>query len=78
MTAITWQRGRGNIVIVNHFGGYYSVYTHLSKIFIDIDEPVITGQVIGEVGDSGSLKGPILHFEIWQNNKVVNPEIWLS
>ena len=78
ITAITWQRGRGNIVIVNHFGGYYTVYTHLSRIFVQIDDEVKIGQVIGEVGDSGSLKGPMLHFEIWQNNKVVNPEKWLS
>ena len=78
VTAITWQRGRGNIVIVNHFGGYYTVYTHLSKILVQIDEAVKLGQVIGEVGDSGSLRGPVLHFEIWQNNKVQNPEDWLS
>jgi len=78
ITAITWQRGRGNIVIVSHFGGYYTVYTHLSRIFVQIDDEVKIGQVIGEVGDSGSLKGPMLHFEIWQNNKVVNPEKWLS
>ena len=78
VTAITWQRGRGNIVIVNHFGGYYSVYTHLSNIFVNIDDELAKGQVIGAVGDVGSLKGPVLHFEIWQNNKVVNPEKWLS
>jgi len=78
VTAITWQRGRGNIVIVNHFSGYYSVYTHLSKIFVQIDDEIKLGQVIGEVGDSGSLRGPMLHFEIWQNGKVINPEDWLS
>ncbi len=78
VTAITWQRGRGNIVIVNHFGGYYTVYTHLSKIDVQIDQQVSTGQVLGEVGDTGSLKGPILHFEIWQNNKVLDPLHWLS
>ncbi|MBN2008930.1 peptidoglycan DD-metalloendopeptidase family protein [candidate division KSB1 bacterium] len=78
VTAITWQRGRGNIVIVNHYGGYYSVYTHLSSIFVKVDSEVHTGEVIGEVGDTGSLRGPMLHFEIWQNNKVLNPEHWLS
>ncbi|MBD3289512.1 peptidoglycan DD-metalloendopeptidase family protein [candidate division KSB1 bacterium] len=78
VTAITWQRGRGNIVIVNHFGGYYTVYTHLSKINVKTDQQVSMGQVLGEVGDSGSLKGPMLHFEIWQNNKVLDPMSWLS
>jgi len=78
VTVITWQRGRGNIVIINHFGGYYTVYTHLSQISVEIDQQITAGQVIGEAGDSGSLKGPILHFEIWQNNKVLDPLQWLS
>jgi septal ring factor EnvC (AmiA/AmiB activator) len=77
VTAITWQRGRGNIVIINHLGGYFTVYTHLSQIFVQVDEAVETGQVIGDVGDSGSLSGPMLHFEIWKNNQVLNPEEWL-
>lgn len=78
VTAITWQRGRGNIIIVNHGAGYYSVYTHLSQILVKIDDEVESGQVIGNVGDSGSLRGPLLHFEIWKNNQVLNPEEWLS
>ncbi len=78
VTAITWQRGRGNIVIINHLGGYFTVYTHLSQIFVQVDEAVEEGQVIGSVGDSGSLRGPILHFEIWKNNQVLDPEEWLS
>ncbi|MDZ7265142.1 MAG: peptidoglycan DD-metalloendopeptidase family protein [candidate division KSB1 bacterium] len=78
VTAITWQRGRGNIVIINHGAGYYSVYTHLSQILVKIDDEVDSGQVIGNVGDSGSLRGPLLHFEIWKNNQVLNPEEWLS
>jgi len=77
VTAITWQRGRGNIVIINHLGGYFTVYTHLSQIFVQVDEAVETGQVVGSVGDSGSLSGPMLHFEIWKNNQVLNPEEWL-
>lgn len=78
VTAITWQRGRGNIIIINHGAGYYSVYTHLSQILVKIDDEVESGQVIGNVGDSGSLRGPLLHFEIWKNNQVLNPEEWLS
>jgi len=78
VTAITWYRGRGNIVIISHLGGYFTVYTHLSQIFVQVDDTVEEGQVIGSVGDSGSLQGPILHFEIWKNNQVLNPEDWLS
>lgn len=78
ITAITWQRGRGNIIIINHGSGYFSVYTHLSQILVQIDDEVNAGQVIGNVGESGSLQGPILHFEIWKNNDVLNPEEWLG
>ena len=77
ITAITWQRGRGNIVIVNHFGGYYTVYTHLSQILVSLGDRVKTGEVIGKVGDTGSLSGPVLHFEIWKEKSPVNPMKWL-
>jgi len=77
VTAITWQRGRGNIVIVNHMGGYFSVYTHLSQILVQIDDKIDMGQAIGNVGDTGSLQGAMLHFEIWKSNQVLNPEKWL-
>ena len=78
VTAITWQRGRGNIVIVDHFGGYYTVYTHLQNIFVQVDNRVSLGDVLGTVGESGSLKGPMLHFEIWRKNQVQNPLEWLG
>jgi len=78
VTTITWQRGRGNIVIVNHYGGYYSVYTHLEQILVNLGEEVEMGQMIGTVGESGSISGPILHFEIWQGTEKLNPEQWLG
>ena len=78
VTAITWQRGRGNIVIVSHYGGFYTVYTHLQEIWVGLLQEVEMGQVIGTVGESGSLKGPVLHFEIWQGTEKINPEEWLG
>lgn len=78
VTAITWQRGRGNIVIISHYGGYYTVYTHLEVPLVDLLQEVEVGQVIGRVGESGSLQGPVLHFEIWQGTQVLNPEDWLA
>ena len=77
VTAITWQRGRGNIVIVSHYGGYYTVYTHLSEILVGVGEEVEAGQTLGSVGDSGSLEGPVLHFQIWKNTQNLDPEEWL-
>lgn len=77
VTAVTWVRGIGNVIIVSHAGGYYTAYTHLSEILVSIGEEVVTGDLIGRVGESGSISGPILHFEIWQGTKSVNPESWL-
>ncbi len=75
---ITWQRGSGNIVIVSHGEGYYTVYTHLEEIRVNQDDPVRQGQVIGTVGESGSINGPVLHFQIWKNTRNLDPEEWLG
>ncbi len=75
---ITWQRGRGNIIIISHDEGYYTVYTNLAEIRVNVMDQVSAGQVIGTVGDAGSLSGPVLHFQIWKNTKNLNPEDWLG
>ncbi len=76
--AITWQRGRGNIVIISHDDGFYTVYTNLQEILVDVDQDVAGQQKIGTVGQSGSLHGPVLNFQIWKNTQNLNPEDWLS
>ncbi len=78
VTSITWIRGFGNTVIIDHGNGYYSVYTHLSEIFVTPTETVSTGQRIASVGVTGSLEGSALHFEIWHNREKQNPLLWLK
>jgi len=75
---ITWQRGRGNIIILSHDDGYYTVYTHLEEIRVNVMDEIDAGQIIGTVGDSGSLNGPVLHFQIWKNTENLDPEKWLG
>jgi len=75
---ITWQRSRGNIIIISHDNGFYTVYTHLQDIRVAESQPVKRGQTIGTVGDTGSLIGPVLHFQIWKNTTNLNPEEWLG
>jgi septal ring factor EnvC (AmiA/AmiB activator) len=77
VTAITWQRGYGNLVIVSHSNGYYTVYTHLADIAVSLNEEVDAGQVIGTLGDSGSPQEPKLHFQVWNRTQALNPEEWL-
>ena len=75
---ITWQRGLGNIVIISHDDGYYTVYTHLDEIEVTPLQQVSKGQVIGTVGDTGSMNGPVLQFQIWKNTASLNPEEWIG
>lgn len=67
----------GQMIIVNHGDSYYTLYGHLSDIAVSVGQEVTTGQVIARSGDTGSLKGPILHFEIRRGGTALNPETWL-
>jgi len=67
----------GPIVIINHGDGYRTLYAHLSDILVTTGQTITAGQVVGRVGDTGSLKGPILHFEVRQGDSALNPEQWL-
>jgi septal ring factor EnvC (AmiA/AmiB activator) len=77
VSMITYLSGYGNTVILDHGAGYYTVYSHLDEFFVDPDDPVEAGQVIGLVGDSGSLEGAKLHFAVFANQKTENPQSWL-
>lgn len=69
----------GNVVIVKHSGNYISVYKHAKSIFKKIGDKVGVGDPLGIVGNSGkNSTGPHLHFEVWQNQKVVDPEKLMS
>ncbi len=70
--------GYGNTVLIVHGSGYISVYAHLSKILVRESEFVEAEQVIGEVGDTGSLNGAALYFELWHNYDHLNTHQWLS
>jgi septal ring factor EnvC (AmiA/AmiB activator) len=78
VSLITYMSGFGNMVIVDHNDGYYTVYAHLDEIFISAGEFIEGGNRIGSVGESGSLEGPKLHFEIYGNNQTLNPLEWLK
>ena len=63
----------GNHVIINHDHGRKTLYAHLAKIEVKEDEKVTTESIIGLVGSTGWATGPHLHFQIWQDNKLINP-----
>jgi septal ring factor EnvC (AmiA/AmiB activator) len=78
VSMITNLSGYGNTVILDHGDGYYTVYSHLDEIFVDTDDLVTTGKIIGLVGNSGSLEGSKLHFALFTNQKPENPQKWLQ
>jgi len=67
----------GPIVILNHGDGFMTLYAHLSDILVGVGQQVAAGQIIGRVGDTGSLKGAILHFEVRKGGTALNPQDWL-
>jgi murein DD-endopeptidase MepM/ murein hydrolase activator NlpD len=72
-----WFRGYGNIVIVDHGGGYHTLVAHLGSMRTAVGEEVEAGSVLGTVGDTGSLKGAFLYFEIRERQRPVDPAPWL-
>jgi len=73
-----WFRGYGNLLIIEHGEGFFTVYAHALELFKKKEERVETGEVIATVGNPGSREGPNLYFEIRQHEKPVDPLAWLK
>ena len=69
---------RGNMTVIDHGWGVYSVYMHQSKMLVQPGDSVQAGQLIGLVGATGRVTGPHLHFEVWVNGVQVDPWLWLT
>jgi len=69
--------GVGGMIVLNHGDGYYTIYSHLSDVSVSTGSEVSAGTVIGHSGETGSLKGPVLHFEVRKGATPLNPESWL-
>ncbi|MDR2037928.1 MAG: M23 family metallopeptidase [Bacteroidales bacterium] len=73
VTAVGYNGGLGNRVIVDHGFGYETVYAHMSKFSVKVGDVVKRGQVIGYVGNTGDSTGPHLHYEVHKSGRSVNP-----
>jgi murein DD-endopeptidase MepM/ murein hydrolase activator NlpD len=73
-----WFKGYGKLVIIDHGGGMYTLYGHLSQLEVNNGDRVERGQVIGLAGDTGSLKGAKLYFEVRRNGAAEDPLLWLA
>jgi murein hydrolase activator len=73
-----WFNGFGNMMIIDHGDHYYTVYANIDEFFKSTGAPVEAGEVIATAGDSGSLAGPKLYFEIRYHGKPLNPLDWIK
>jgi hypothetical protein len=77
-----WGNFYGNLVVIEHEGGLFTLYAHLSNIDVRPGQEVFTTDKIGEVGSTGAAIGSHLHFEVRHGNSedyfaTQNPELWL-
>jgi septal ring factor EnvC (AmiA/AmiB activator) len=72
-----WFKGYGNLIILDHGHEYYTLYAHVAEVLVKEGDDVRQAQRIGTVGDTGSLAGPRLYFEVRYQGKPQDPEQWL-
>jgi len=74
----SWMKGYGNLLVVDHGSGYYSVYAHLDKFTCKINDQLKTMEVVGEVGQGVFSETPSLYFEIRKDGVPEDPLTWVS
>ena len=73
-----WFKGYGNMIIIDHGNNYYTVYAHIEEAFKSTGDTVKAGEVIATVGDTDSITGPKLYFEVRHHGKPLDPMQWLA
>ncbi|MGD2186397.1 MAG: peptidoglycan DD-metalloendopeptidase family protein [Desulfobacterales bacterium] len=73
-----WFKGYGNMIIIDHGENYYTVYAHIEETFKSAGDVVEAGEVMATVGDTGSITGPKLYFEVRHHGKPLDPMQWLE
>lgn len=68
----------GNMVLVRHSAGYVTAYAHLTKATVSRGDVVNGGQLLGEVGNSGTVSQPQLHFEIRKGGQTLDPQRYIK
>jgi len=73
-----WLDGYGLLVILDHGGGYFTLYAHLENLAVKRGERITAGDELGRLGDTGSIKGHYLYFEVREKGRAVDPQQWIK
>jgi septal ring factor EnvC (AmiA/AmiB activator) len=73
-----WFKGYGNLMIIDHGGGYHTVHAHAARLLKKVDDEVKMGDAVALVGSTGSIEGSMLYFEIRHHGTALNPLTWLA
>ena len=73
VTFAKWNGGYGNFVKINHGNGYKTAYAHMHKIAVEKGAHVSKGDLIGYVGTTGRSTGNHLHYEVYYQDKLIDP-----
>jgi len=71
-------RGFGNLLLIRHADGWVTAYAHNEKLLVKRGEKVKRGQAIAQIGSTGNVSAPQLHFEIRKGTDPVDPLKYLG
>ena len=75
---VKYHSSHGNVVVIRHYNGLETVYAHLSKQLVQVNDSVKKGQIIGKGGVSGNSRGSHLHLEVRFQGTCLNPEYFFE
>ena len=73
VTIADYHWSYGNYIMIDHGGGYATLYAHCSKLLVTKGQKVQKGDVIAQVGSTGSSTGNHLHFSLYESSKHTDP-----
>jgi murein DD-endopeptidase MepM/ murein hydrolase activator NlpD len=73
VVSVNWSDGLGNHIIIDHGGGFQTLYGHLESVNVSLSQVVDSGTIIGAVGSTGLSTGPHLHFEVKNGEALRDP-----
>jgi murein DD-endopeptidase MepM/ murein hydrolase activator NlpD len=73
-----WNSGGGNVIVVEHGHGYSTYYAHNQRNAVQVGQRVKRGELIGYAGATGHATGSHVHYEIWKDDRAVNPKEFIQ